>query len=144
MRVLCLDVGKKRIGVAISDGLSITAQGMETIECIEPSSDIEKIIKIAEANDVGEIVVGLPLNMNGTQSQQTKDVLAFLDQLAKAVSVPIKTWDERLTSIQADRAMLEGDLSRKRRRQLSDRLAAQLILQGYLDATGRRETPSPL
>ena len=134
MRVMGLDIGTKRIGVAISDELLITAQGMESIMASEPAEDIRKIAEIAERNGVEEIVVGLPLNMNGTQSKKTAEVVAFIEKLRSSVKVPVKTWDERLTSVQADRAMLEADLSRKRRKELSDRLAAQLILQGYLDS----------
>ncbi len=139
MKILGLDVGKRRIGLAISDDLSITAQGLESIECVEPSKDIARIAKIAEENGVSEIVMGLPLNMNGTQSQQTKDVLDFLERLSAAVKIPVKTQDERLTSVQADRAMLEADLSRKKRRALSDMVAAQLILQSYLDSRKRSD-----
>jgi putative Holliday junction resolvase len=129
-----LDVGKKRIGVAISDELLITAQGMESIECDTPQGDIEKIAGLVGKNDVGEIVVGLPLSMDGTESAQTKEVIAFCERLSKALKIPVKTWDERLTSVQADRILLEADMSRRKRRRLSDRLAAQLILQGYLDS----------
>ena len=134
MRIMGLDFGTKRIGVAISDELLITAQGMESIMVAGGLKDIEKIAGIAAENNVEEIVVGLPLNMNGTESKKTLETIAFIEKLRQAVSIPVKTWDERLTSIQADRAMLEADLSRKRRRELSDRLAAQLILQGYLDS----------
>lgn len=135
MRILGLDVGTKRIGVALSDPLSLTAQGLETIQRTNPAADLAMIRAVVAANDVGEIVAGLPINMDGTHSAQTKEVVAFLDGLARAVDVPIKTWDERLTSIQAERAMLEADLSRAKRKRLSDKVAAQLILQSYLDAT---------
>ena len=90
-----------------------------------------------KANNVREVIVGLPLNMNGTYSEKTKEAVLFVGELEKTVSVPVKTWDERLTSMQADRAMLEGDISRAKRRKLSDRLAAQIILQSYLDSRKR-------
>ncbi len=134
MKVMGLDIGTKRIGVAISDELLITAQGMESIMASEPARDIGKIAEIAAKNGVEEIIVGLPLNMNGTESKKTKEVIAFMEKLRASVKIPVRTWDERLTSVQADRAMLEADLSRRRRRELSDRIAAQLILQGYLDS----------
>lgn len=132
MRILGLDIGTKRIGIALSDMLMITAQGLETLTRTDLAADLAAIRKIVEENGVGEIVAGLPLNMDGTYSEKTREVAAFVDELAKAVPVPVKTWDERLTSMQAERIMLEGDLSRRKRKALSDRIAAQLILQSYM------------
>lgn len=134
MRIMALDVGTKRIGVAMSDELLFTAQGAETIHRAELAQDIEKIKKTAGTNGVVEIVVGLPINMDGTQGPKAKEVLGFVDNLMKAVNIPVKTWDERLTTVQAERAMLEADLSRAKRRRSIDMLAAQLILQSYLDS----------
>jgi putative Holliday junction resolvase len=133
MKILGIDFGTKRIGIALSDGLMITAQGQESIMSKGTDEDIAKIKAIIEENGVTEIVVGLPISMNGTYSQKTTETLVFIDHLTKAVNVPIKTWDERLTSRQAERALLEADVSRHKRKQLSDRLAAQLILQSYMD-----------
>ena len=137
MKILALDVGTKRIGLAVSDDLLITAQGMDTIECSGPDKDMERIASIVEENRADEIVVGLPLNMNGTESKKTKEVLAFVERLILRLKIPVKTWDERLTSVQADRALLEADMSRRKRRNLSDMLAAQFILQSYLDSKSR-------
>jgi putative Holliday junction resolvase len=137
MRILGLDFGTKRIGVAMSDELLLTAQGLDTIQRKELKSDLALIKGIVDSNGVSEVIVGLPLNMNGTYSEKTKEAVLFAGELEKAISVPIKTWDERLTSMQADRAMLEGDMSRAKRRKLSDRLAAQIILQSYLDSRKR-------
>ena len=134
MRIMGLDFGTKRIGMAMSDELLLTAQGRETIQRKELKSDLSLIKNIIDSDGVSEVVVGLPLNMNGTYSEKTREAVLFVDELEKAVSVPVKTWDERLTSMQADRAMLEGDMSRAKRRKLSDRLAAQIILQSYLDS----------
>ena len=134
---MALDVGSKRIGVAISDELFITAQGRETIERSDMKRDLGEIAARIAAEGVGEVVVGLPLNMNGTNSRQTDEVLAFVNELGKSVGVPVKTWDERLTSLQAERAMLEADMSRTKRKRLSDKVAAQLILQSYLDVRKR-------
>ena len=134
LRIMGIDFGTKRIGVAISDELLITAQGMESIVTAGSDKDLAKIAGIAAEYKAEEIIVGLPLNMDGTESKKTRETIAFLEKLRRVVSIPVKTWDERLTSIQADRAMLEADLSRKRRKELSDRVAAQLILQGYLDS----------
>jgi putative Holliday junction resolvase len=133
MKFLGIDLGTKRIGVALSDGLLITAQGQESILTKSPAEDIAAINRIVEENGVTEIVVGLPISMNGTHSVKTKETLEFVERLSKAASVPVKTWDERLTSRQAERALLEADVSRHKRKQLSDKLAAQLILQSYLD-----------
>ena len=139
MRILGLDVGTKRIGVALSDGLFITSQGLETIYRQTLDKDLETIKNVIKENDVGEVVVGLPLNMNGTYSQKTKEVVEFMDNLSKAIGIPVKTWDERLTTVQAERVLLEADVSRRKRRQTADRLAAQIILQGYLDSR-KKET----
>ncbi|MDP3730303.1 MAG: Holliday junction resolvase RuvX [Candidatus Omnitrophota bacterium] len=132
-----LDFGTKRIGVAVSDELLLTAQGLDTIQRKELKSDLALIKGIADSNGVSEVIVGLPLNMNGTYSEKTKEAVSFVGELEKVISVPVRTWDERLTSAQADRAMLEGDISRRKRRKLSDRLAAQIILQSYLDSRKR-------
>lgn len=130
MRILGLDVGEKRIGVAISDGLGITAQGLDTIGRNDKAS-LEKIIK---EEGVSEIVVGLPLNMNGTKGERANDAILFVENLKEDFSIPVKMWDERLSTVYAEKEMLKGDLSRKKRKRLSDKLAAQLILQNYLDA----------
>ncbi len=134
MRIMGLDFGTKRIGIAISDELLITAQGLDSLYRKELKSDLEEIARLTQGNGVSEIVVGLPLNMDGTYSAKTKEVVAFLDELSKMVSVPVKTWDERLTSMQAERVLLEADMSRAKRKKLSDKLAAQIILQSYLDS----------
>ena len=132
MRILGLDIGTKRIGVALSDMLMITAQGLDTITRTNLAADLAAIRKLVEENGVSEIVAGLPISMDGTHSAKTRETLEFKDALAKAVAVPVKTWDERLTSMQAERIMLEGDLSRQKRKMLSDKIAAQLILQSYM------------
>jgi len=137
MRILGLDFGTKRIGVAMSDELLITAQGMETIESRDLKADIEAINKVIAQNGVCEVVVGLPLSMDGTHSAKTRETLEFVDRLAKSVQVPVKTYDERLTTMQAEKALLEADMSRAKRKGLRDKLAAQLILQSYLDSRKR-------
>ena len=132
-----IDFGTKRIGVAISDELLLTAQGRDTIQRRELKRDLDLIKGVVDSNGVSEIIVGLPLNMNGTYSEKTREVVSFVGELEKIAGVPVKTWDERLTSRQADRAMLDGDMSRAKRRKLSDKLAAQIILQSYLDSRKR-------
>lgn len=132
-RIMGLDFGTKRMGVAISDGLLLTAQGRDSIYRTDLASDLEVIKKLIVENDISEVVVGLPLNMNGTYSAKTTETVEFVNNLAKVAAVPVKTWDERLTSLQAERALLEANMSRAKRKKLSDKLAAQIILQNYLD-----------
>ncbi|MFH0763798.1 MAG: Holliday junction resolvase RuvX [Candidatus Omnitrophota bacterium] len=134
MRILALDVGTKRIGVALSDELLLTAQGQATIQRKSLADDLAEIKRIIKENGVEEAVVGLPLNMNGSYSAKTKEVVEFTDSLTKAVVIPVKTWDERLTTVQAERALLEADMSRAKRKKVIDKLAAQVILQSYLDS----------
>jgi putative Holliday junction resolvase len=138
--VLGIDFGLKRIGVAFSDpderiafpGTVLTASGSEAVQAV---------VREAESRGVGCVVVGLPRSMDGSASAMTRRASAFAAELQAAVSVPVVPWDERLTSAQADRAMLRGDLSRKQRKKRIDPLAAQLMLQSYLDAR-RKEAPS--
>lgn len=134
MRIMGLDYGTKRIGVAMSDELLLTAQGSKTIFNNGPAQTIAAIAELIKANDVAEVIVGLPISMNGSHSQKTKEVIEFAGELARSLSVPVKTLDERLTTAQAERALLEGDMSRGKRKRLNDMIAAQLILQGYLDS----------
>ena len=134
MRIMGIDFGTKRMGIAISDELFITAQGADTIYRKDLKQDLAAIAAIIKNDNIIELVVGLPISMNGTHSQKTKEVLEFVDILTKAVGIPVKTWDERLTTVQADRTMMEAGMNSFKRRQLADKIAAQLILQGYLDS----------
>jgi putative Holliday junction resolvase len=134
MRILALDVGTKRIGIALSDELLLTAQGLESVERRRIEDDLAAIKRLVESNGVAEVVAGLPVNMDGSYGAKAKEVLDFLDVLAKTLKVPLKTWDERLTTAQAERTLLAADVSRAKRKVLSDRLAAQIILQSYLDS----------
>ena len=102
MRIMALDFGTKRIGIAVSDELFITAQGLPSLYRKDLKSDLDEIGRIAKSNDVREIIVGLPLSMNGSYSAKTKEVVAFVDDLLKTVDIAVKTWDERLTSMQAE------------------------------------------
>lgn len=134
MRVLGLDIGDRTIGVAISDPLGFTAQGITTIRRKKEDIDIEEIKKICNEYKVDTIVSGLPKNMNGTIGPQSEKVLQFCDLLKSELNIPIKMWDERLTTVAATRAMLEADLSRAKRKKIVDKMAATYILQGYLDS----------
>jgi putative Holliday junction resolvase len=128
-----LDVGDRRIGVAVSDPLGITAQGLPTLERVGVKEDARALAELAEDWDVRLIVAGLPVNMNGTQGPQAGKVRRLMDKLREAAGMEVAYWDERLTTTAANRAMLEGDLSRRKRKRAVDRVAAVLILQGYLD-----------
>lgn len=134
MRVLGIDYGEKRIGVAISDPLGITAQGLPTIVYSNVQEALQKIMAIVSEKEVGVIVVGLPKHMNNLLGESARAVLSFGERLEKYVGIPVKTIDERLSTVRAHRAMLEGNLSRKQRRGRVDMIAAQLILQNYLDS----------
>jgi putative Holliday junction resolvase len=134
MRILALDIGEKNIGLAISDELGWTAQGLPNLQRKTLDEDILALARIVEENKVGEIVAGMPINMDGSFSRQAKEVTHFLEDLKKKITLPLKVWDERLSSLQAEKIMLEADLSRKKRKKKIDMLAAQLILQSYLDA----------
>ncbi|WP_333859055.1 Holliday junction resolvase RuvX [Clostridium sp.] len=133
MRILGLDVGNKTIGVALSDPLGITAQGITTIRRKGEDRDIEELKSLCDEYKVEIIVCGLPKNMNGTLGPQSEKVLKFCHSIEQVINLPIKMWDERLTTVAANRAMLEADLSRAKRKKIVDKMAATYILQGYLD-----------
>lgn len=134
MRILGIDLGEKRIGLALSDPLGYTAQGLETIENkgIERSS--ATIHQLCVDRGVTEIVVGLPVNMDGTEGPKARAARVWAERIAVETGLSVATWDERLTSKQAGRLMIEEGLSRQKQRLKSDQLAAILILQGYLDS----------
>ena len=138
MRIIGLDVGDRTIGVAVCDPLGLTAQGITTIKRKSEVLDIEEISKICKEYSVESIVSGLPKNMNGTIGPQGEKVQQFCEKLKETLNLPIKMWDERLTTVAANRAMLEGDLSRSKRKKIVDKIAATFILQGYLDSLGTR------
>lgn len=134
MRILSLDVGDKTIGVAVSDPLGFTAQGLTTIRRKNIAYDIQELNKICIEYSIETIICGLPKNMNGTIGVQGEKVLEFCEIIKQNIQIPIKMWDERLTTAAAHRAMLEADLSRAKRKKIVDKMAAAYILQGYLDS----------
>ena len=135
MRTLGIDYGEKRIGLAVSDPLGFTAQGLETLENKGRKAVFEALSKVCRDYTVKEIVIGLPINMNGSIGPKAKEVLEWVPEAEKALGIPVKTWDERLSSREVGRLMIEEGLSRKKQKQHSDRLAATLLLQSYLDFT---------
>ena len=138
MRILGLDIGTKTIGVAISDPLGWTAQGITTIRRKNYTNDMEAIKKICNEYSVETIVAGMPKNMNGTIGPSGEMVIEFCERLKEVVNIDIEFWDERLTTVAAHRAMLEADLSRSKRNKIVDKVAATYILQGYLDKLRRK------
>lgn len=137
-RSMGLDVGDKTIGVAVSDLFGWTAQGLETIQRVGIKKDLQRLEEIIKEHDVNKIVVGLPKNMNGTIGPQGEKVLEFNEKLKKRFSdVEIVSWDERLTTVAAERSLIEADVSRKKRKQVIDKMAAVYILQGYLDSLSK-------
>ena len=134
-RILGLDVGDKTIGIALSDELHWTAQGVMTLKREGRKKDIPALVQFVMTHDVEEIVLGFPKNMNDTIGERAEKVLKFSRQLeAQLPKIKISLWDERLTTVAANQALLEGDVSRKKRKEVIDTVAAVLILQGYLDA----------
>ena len=139
MRTMGLDVGTHTIGVAISDELGITAQGLKTLRRRSMEDDFKALTTIIGQYEIARIVVGLPKNMDGTLGKQAEFVLKWIEVLTNKIQVPVVTWDERLSTVGASKVLLEADLSRRKRKKVIDKLAAVLILQGYLDQTRRTD-----
>ncbi|WP_223069278.1 Holliday junction resolvase RuvX [Paenibacillus caui] len=138
MRIMGLDYGDRRIGVAVSDELGWTAQGVDTVEKRRDEGELVKIAELVQQYEVEEIVVGLPKNMNGTIGPRGEICMDFAEKLRGQLELPVHLWDERLTTVSAHRTLLEADVSRGKRKQVVDRMAAVLILQNYLDAKTKR------
>ncbi|MBC1522768.1 Holliday junction resolvase RuvX [Listeria booriae] len=136
MRTMGLDVGSVTVGVAISDALGWTAQGIETITINEQAKQFgyDRVKELAEHNEVTKIVVGLPKNMNNTIGERAEASQKYAEVLESRTGIPVVLWDERLTTAAAERTLLEADVSRKKRKKVIDKLAAVMILQSYLDA----------
>lgn len=134
LRTIGLDVGDKTIGIAVSDPSGLIAQGIKTIRRESLDNDIFEIKKIIDAFKVEEIVIGFPKNMNGTIGTQGQKVIDFVEHLKKEIDLPIMLWDERLTTVEVNRMLVESaDMRRDKRKKVIDKLAATIILQGYLD-----------
>lgn len=132
MRVAALDVGEARIGVAVSDELGITAQGVGVVARVGGRRDLEALASMLAPYAPERLVVGLPLDLNGREGPQATRVRTFAEGAARHLGVPLEFWDERLTTVAAERVLLEADLSRRRRREVVDKVAATIILQGWL------------
>ena len=136
MRIMGLDFGSKTVGVAVSDSLLMTAQGVEIIRRKEENKLRQTLARIEELiveYEVGEIVLGLPKNMNATEGIRVELTLEFKDKLERRTGLPVHMWDERLTTVAADKTMMEAGIRRENRKEYVDMIAASLNLQGYLD-----------
>lgn len=143
MRIMGLDFGSKTVGVAVSDALLITAQGVEIIRRKEENKLRQTLARIEELiveYEVEEIVLGLPKNMNATEGERVALTLDFKDKLERRTGLPVTMWDERLTTVAADKTMMEAGIRRENRKEYVDKIAAALILQGYLDRKHMEQT----
>jgi len=136
MRILAIDHGTKRMGIAISDEMLTIAQPLEYIAAEPLDKFFDRLKQIIADKQISLIVVGVPRNMDGTYGPAAARVQEFVTALKEAVTVPIKTWDERLTSVQANRYLIEADVRRSRRKEKVDKTAAAILLQSYLDSVG--------
>ncbi|NBI29717.1 Holliday junction resolvase RuvX [Chengkuizengella marina] len=134
MRKMGLDYGDKTIGIAVSDELGWTAQGIEVIKRKSKKEDFSRLQAIIKEYDIDEIVLGLPKNMDGSIGERGQLCIQYGETLKKVLELPIHMWDERLTTVSAERTLLEANMSRKKRKQVIDKMAAVFILQSYLDA----------
>ncbi|MGG0667534.1 Holliday junction resolvase RuvX [Sporosarcina koreensis] len=139
MRVMGLDVGSKTVGIAISDALGWTAQGIETIKIDESAGQfgMSRIQELVTEYAVTSFVVGYPKNMNNSIGPRGEASEKFADMLKEAFGLPVSLWDERLTTMAAERMLIDADVSRKKRKTVIDKMAAVMILQGYLDSKNR-------
>ncbi len=133
MRTLCIDYGTKTMGIAVSDQLGLMGHGIASISRKSINQDIEQINAFIKEYEVKKIVIGLPKNMDGSLGPSAREVLGFVELLNKRLAVPVETWDERLSTMAAEKVLLEADLSRRKRKKVIDKVAAAVILQNYLD-----------
>ena len=139
-KILGLDVGDSKIGVALSDTLRLTAQGVTTFQRKNVQTDLRYLQKLINENEVSEVVVGLPVMMNGERDAQTRKILRFAQLLRQTFHIPVMTWDERFSTIEANKTLELGKVGKKKRAALLDKVAAIIILQGYLDSRNDGET----
>ena len=133
MRIMSLDVGSRTIGIACSDALLMTAQGIETIRRTSLENDFNRLRELISEYEVHELVVGMPKNMNGTKGERAEKTEEFVEKMKAVIDLPVTFWDERLSTVMAERQLIAADVSRKKRKGVIDKMAAVVILQGYLD-----------
>ena len=135
VRILALDLGQRRIGLAVSDALGLTAQGLDTLVRRNQQADLDALVHVIRTHEVGRCLLGLPRRLNGEEGPQAEHARAFGSQLARRTGLPVAYWDERLTTVEAERVLREGGLhTRQQRRPVVDRLAAVILLQSFLEA----------
>ena len=134
MRIMSLDVGSRTIGIACSDALLMTAQGIETIRRTSLEKDFNRLQELISEYEVHELVVGMPKNMNGTKGERAEKTEAFVEKMQEVISTSVVFWDERLSTVMAEKSLIAADVSRKKRKEVIDKMAAVVILQGYLDS----------
>ena len=130
---MSLDVGSRTIGIACSDALLMTAQGIETIRRTSLEKDFNRLQELIAEYEVHELVVGMPKNMNGTKGERAEKTEEFVEKMKEVIDLPVTCWDERLSTVMAERQLIAADVSRKKRKSVIDKMAAVVILQGYLD-----------
>jgi len=133
MRIMALDVGSRTIGIACSDALLMTAQGIETIRRTSLENDFNRLRELISEYEVHELVVGMPKNMNGTKGERAEKTEEFVEKMKAVIDLPVTFWDERLSTVMAEHQLIAADVSRKKRKGVIDKMAAVVILQGYLD-----------
>ena len=133
MRIMSLDVGSRTIGIACSYALLMTAQGIETIRRTSLEKDFNRLQELIAEYEVHELVVGMPKNMNGTKGERAEKTEEFVEKMKEVIDLPVSYWDERLSTVMAERQLIAADVSRKKRKSVIDKMAAVVILQGYLD-----------
>lgn len=131
---MAIDFGSRRHGIAISDPLGITAQPLESIMRTTMAADLDRIHELAKEYQVGRFVIGLPLNMDGTPAALANEIQSFAKKVTEKTGISVVTWEERLSTLEAERMLISADVSRKKRKHVIDKLAATLILQTYMDA----------
>jgi putative Holliday junction resolvase len=136
LRILGLDPGDRTIGVAVSDSFGWTAQALETIIRKDIKADIERIMELITEWEVGKIVMGFPKNMNSTIGPQGEKAMEFAKKLEEVTGLEVVLWDERLSTVAAEKLLIEGEVRRNKRKKVIDKVAASIILQGYLDSLG--------
>jgi putative Holliday junction resolvase len=136
MRTMALDVGEKTVGIAVSDELGITSSPRETLR--RDGAELQRLVDLVRREGIGEVVVGLPISLNGSLGPSAGRSQSFADQLRAVLTIPVVTWDERLTTAEAEKMLIAAEVRRSRRRQVIDQIAASLILQSYLRARSFR------
>lgn len=134
MRLMGLDIGTHKIGIAISDELGITSQGLKSLDIKSKEATFKELFEIIENFKIGKVIIGLPKNMNGSLGNQAEKVLKWIEEFKSRINLPVETWDERLSTVEASKILLKADISRRKRKKVIDKLAATLILQGYIDS----------